>query len=216
MSDKLELLQITGSPNNIKVRIALGLKGLAYEGEALEIEAFPGDRSPVIAMSAQPRTPVLRHGKSVIFDSSAILRYLEANFPDTPRLFSEDYFEMGAIEEWEMWARTTLEEPVGIIFGQVFALTPDKDLCQRATAAMVEATWRIEDTLEKRPFLLGDKPTAADVVAAPAVNLATIPDSPDNGPIMGFFHRNFSLGEERERTRSWVKQMMAFDPESTG
>ena len=87
MSKPLELYQIGGSPNNVRVRIALGFKGLAYDTWDLPMETgqFPFDRSRLVELSGQPRTPVLKHGEVVIFDSGGILRYLEANFRDTPR-----------------------------------------------------------------------------------------------------------------------------------
>ena len=67
-------------------------------------------------VSGQPLTPVLKHGEQVIFDSASILRYLEANFRDSPQLFSHDYAEMKKIEEWEWFARTDCSRPVGEVF----------------------------------------------------------------------------------------------------
>jgi len=212
MPADLKLVEITGSPNNVKVRIALGYKGLDYVREPFEFEGFPGDRSELVALSTQPRTPVLKHGETVVFDSGAILRYLDANFPDTSRLFSEDYAEMGEIEEWELWARTDLYSHVGTVFGQIFASPPDAAVLRRACEAMHEATGRIEAALERAPFLLGDAMKAADVVSAPMVNLAMISDSAETGPILGFFREHFQLGEGRERTREWVRRVMAYDP----
>ena len=55
----LILHELTGSPNNVKVRIALGYKGLEYDRRPLELNDFPGDRSAVVKVSRQPRLPVL-------------------------------------------------------------------------------------------------------------------------------------------------------------
>ncbi len=123
MSKPLELYQIGGSPNNLRVRIALGFKGLAYDTWDLPMGTgqFPFDRSRLVELSGQPRTPVLKHGEVVIFDSGGILRYLEANFRDTPRLFREDWAVHGEIEEWEHWVRVTLAPPIRAMFGQALA-----------------------------------------------------------------------------------------------
>ena len=102
MSTKVTLYEITGSSNSVKVRIALGYKGLEYDRQVVD----PGDRSSVVSVSRQPRLPVLQHGETVIFDSGAILRYLEANFPETAPIFSEDRATLGEIEEWELLGRS--------------------------------------------------------------------------------------------------------------
>ncbi len=38
-------------------------------------------------ISGQHLTPVIEHGEVVLFDSAAILRYLDAAFRETPPLF---------------------------------------------------------------------------------------------------------------------------------
>ena len=45
MPADLTLHELTGSPNNVKVRIALGFKGLSYERKPITMDGFPGNRS---------------------------------------------------------------------------------------------------------------------------------------------------------------------------
>ena len=90
--------------NNIKVRVALGYKAILYVFHTID----PRDREEVVRISGQYLTPVLVHGERVLCDSAAILRYLECNFPDTPKLFGDSLAEQWEIEDWEMFARTTL------------------------------------------------------------------------------------------------------------
>ena len=80
--------------NNFKVRIALGFKGIGHRFETID----PSDRAALVEMSGQPFTPIMVHGDTTLFDSAAILRFLEANFLDTPKLFSSDYGTMRLIE----------------------------------------------------------------------------------------------------------------------
>ena len=217
MSAPLKLYELTGSPNNVKVRIALGYKGLSYEREAINLDQFPGDRSKLIAISRQPRTPVLEHGKTVIFDSRGILRYLDANFPDTPTLFSTDYAAFGEIEDWEQWARTTLGGPVGLVFNQAFSPSPDAAVCSQASGMFNDVTAKIEDQLSATPFLMGDNLTAADLACGPVINLAMLPEAAAaTNPIAAFFHSNFKLGDGREKTRDWVTRLMAYDEAARG
>ena len=77
--------------NNIKVRVALGFKGLGYEFRVVD----PGERAELFEVSGQYLTPVLLHDGKAICDSAAIMRYLEANFRETPRLFGNSHAQQG-------------------------------------------------------------------------------------------------------------------------
>jgi glutathione S-transferase len=113
----IKLYHLVGSPNCMKARIALAYKGLSYESNVID----PKDRSEVVKLSGQPFTPVLVHDDCVLFDSSAILRYLDANFRSTKPLFSSDYDTMRAIERMERFGRNELSEPIGIAFRQLMS-----------------------------------------------------------------------------------------------
>jgi glutathione S-transferase len=214
MSD-LTLYELPPSPNNQKVRIGLGFKGLPFERSILEFDRFPGDRSGIVAVSGQPRTPVLKHGGTVIFDSGAILRYLEANFRDAPSLFSEDYEEFGEIEQWEAFGRHGLSGPVSVMFTEAFAPEKNDDGIGRANQRMRDLTGEIERRLAETGFLVGGRLTAADVSTAPLVVLAMLSADTAPGPIGRFFAEHLQLGEDRDRTRQWVGSVLAHDPFAT-
>ena len=215
MPEKLKFYDLRRSPNNVKVRIALNYKGLAYETVPVPITSFPPppqDRAEVIRVSGQPLTPVLVHGDRAVFDSAAILRYLDANFRDSPPLFSTDRGTMQEIERWEWFARGDLTGPVGICFHQAFADKVDSIEIQRACEQLNELAGRIEKQLEKTEWLVGHRMTAADVTAAPVVCLGMLPkELGQEGPIVKFFVDNLDLGADRARTRAWVQKVMEFD-----
>lgn len=213
MTTDLKLYELTGSPNNVKVRIALGYKGLDYERIPVDLADFPGDRSKLVGLTRQPRMPVLTHGETRIFDSGAILRYLEANFPDTPPLFTEDYQTFGDIERWEVFGRTRLGEPLGMLFGQAFNPQPDADAIARANELLDEALGVFEDQLSGRDYLVGDHLTAADIACASPLYLADqTEESAASSPIASFFSRNMKIAENRTQTLAWVRRVMAHDP----
>ena len=214
MVEKIKLYELPPSPNNIKVRIALNYKKIPFESVPIAFKGYPPsseDRREVVKASGQPLTPALVHGDRAIFDSGAILRYLDANFPDTPRLFSNEYATMKEIEKWEWFARNDCSGPVSIIFGQAMSKNKDNKEIARAAGFFQEMTGKIEHQLERSPFLVGDRLTAADVTAVPLVNLATLspePGAPDS--IQTFFANNFPIGDGRDHTRTWVKKVMEF------
>lgn len=208
MSDALKLYNLQPSPNNMKARIALAYKGLKYE----KIDVHPQERATVIEVSGQPLTPVLTHGNRVIFDSAAILRYLDANFRDTPRIFSADYHTMQQIERWEAVGRNECIKAVGMIFGQLFAETKDFDQCIQASHLLHSSTAKVEETLQNQAWLVGDSMSAADITIAPAVFYGMLPQQVAEGnPLAKFFYDHLKLGEGREKTREWVMRVMAYD-----
>jgi glutathione S-transferase len=206
------LHEIPGSPNNLKVRIALNYKEIPFRRAPLQRKDGAPDRSGIIALSRQPLTPVLQHGDTVIFDSFAILRYLEANFPRSRPLFSTNYDAMKSIEEMELYARTEIGKPIGMMYRQVFSSSKDPGVIAKANDLLHESTGRVEKRLAEGAWLVGDDMTAADVTAAAYLSRAMLtPEQAAGNPIGTFFLENLKLGEGRERTREHVQRVIAWD-----
>ncbi len=212
----ITLHEIPPSPNNIKVRIGLNYKGIPFERRPIPMQ--PGvppsqsDRSSLTALTRQPFTPVLEHDGIRMFDSSAILRYLEANFPETPTIVSPDYNTMREIERWESFGRTQANQPVSIIFGQAMSEAPDPSECQRACQLAHQLTAATEERLVEHDWLATDHLSIGDIVVAPLLFYAMVPDAAAAAnPIARLFQQHLDLGPERERTRAWVQRVMAYD-----
>jgi len=208
----LTLYHLPPSPNSVKARIALNYKQLPFESVPIGLD--DQERAVLVEVSGQPLSPVLKHGETVVYDSRAILRYLECNFRDTPRIFSPDHDTMQEIEGLENWARTELSEPVGTIFAQARAEDPDLETCRQASEQLTERAGAIEERLEDAPFLMGDSLTTADITAAPVVGMAMVTEEQvqamGNHPLARFFFENFRLGEGRDRTRDWAGRVLAY------
>jgi glutathione S-transferase len=200
------------SPNNMKVRIALNYKGIPFD--TVEVAFMDEERAAVVEVSGQPLTPVIKHGDAVVYDSRAILRYLDNNFRDTPSLFATDRPTMMALEQEEDYGRNKIGEPVGMVFGQAIAEDgPDISVCAQASQMIHAATAPYEERLQNQDFLMGDHMTVVDVTAAPLVSYSMVPreaGGPEN-PLVQCFIDNFSLGDGRDKTREWVGRVMAYD-----
>lgn len=203
------LYDLAPSPNCMKARIGLNLKSVPFKKIAVD----PSNRATVVKASGQPLTPAMLADDQVVFDSHAILRWLDANVKGGPRLFSPDYQTMKQIEEWESFARGGLGRSVRPMFGMAFGRIPvTDDAVAAANAAFAEDSARVEEALSKGPWLVGGQLTAADVMVATNLFYATQPEQEvvRNLPFWAVFQR-FDLGPNRERTRDWVARVMAWD-----
>ena len=205
----VRLYDLAPSPNCIKARIGLNLKAVPFRKIAVD----PKDRAAVVKSSGQPLTPVLLYGPAVVFDSHAILRWLDANVRQGPRLFSADYATMKKIEEWEVFARSGLERSVRQMFGMAFGRIPVTDeAVAAANVAFAADSARLEEALTKGPWLVGGEVSAADVMLAANFYYASQPEHPTVRalPFWSVFQR-FDLGPGRDRTRDWLARTMAWD-----
>jgi glutathione S-transferase len=93
----LTFWELSPSPNNTKVRLALRFKGIGFEAVPVD----PLDRTAVLEASGQELTPVIRDRGIVLNDSEAILQYLDANYLETPRLFPRSRAGRKACDAWQ-------------------------------------------------------------------------------------------------------------------
>ena len=155
----MRLIQIPFSHNCIKVRRALELKGLAFE----TLDIAPMKREAVAAASGQRLVPVLEDRGRAIHDSTAILRYLEATYPERPLVpqdpaqraecwLLEDWADqafMAASRRLAYW--TTVHTPGAI--EQLFfprARGPRRWLLGRAARRVVRRRFRLSAERERR------------------------------------------------------------------
>jgi len=181
--------------NNMKVRVTLGYKEIPYVFNKID----PMDRDELVRLSGQHLTPVMLHGQSVLFDSAAILRYLDANFRDGPSLFGTSHREQWEIEDWELFARVTLAGPLmEVVHHRVHGGTVDDAMQARCAQAFADAATRLIEALEGREWLVGDRMTAADITAAAVMYRIRA---------AGLFEMPAGI----ESIGGWIDRVMAYD-----
>lgn len=164
----LECYFISGSPFAWRALLGLTLKGLDFK--MIELHGSQGDnKTPeYLAMNPHGKVPVLRDGDFTMYESLAILAYLERKYPETP-LFG-DSPESGAL----VWQRTLEIENyfvpvlrgVGLPFFQGTVDGNEAAINEEVVKFKAELA-RFTDWLAGQDYLAGDVPSAADITLYP-------------------------------------------------
>ena len=168
------------SPYSEKVRLGLGLKGLAWASVEIPRIMPKPDLTPLTG--GYRKTPVMQIGADIYCDSQLIMRELERRHP-TPSFYPA---KGGAADALAWWAEKTMFSPVaGLLFGEKSDALPAGFLEDRAKfsgrnidpAVMTAAVPNLLDQLrahfdrlnqmlaDGRLFLQGLNPSLADLAA---------------------------------------------------
>ena len=77
------------SGTSYRTRIALNLKGLAYDQRGVDLRQGQQRSATFLALNPQGLVPALETGEAVLTQSPAILEWLEETYPDPPLLPSD-------------------------------------------------------------------------------------------------------------------------------
>jgi glutathione S-transferase len=162
---------IIGDPRSSHVRsarMAFVEKGIAYA-----LEPQPPQSDPVRAIHPFGKIPVFRAGKLQLFETSAIMRYVDEAFPG-PRLMPETPADRARAEQWiscvhcyfydSMVVRYVLQY---IFPGRGRQARPGDHRCRAHRHG--QALRHSRAAYNSRNFLVGDRPTIADLLIAPIV-----------------------------------------------
>ncbi len=166
------------APSPRRVRIFLAEKGIEVPRIDLDL---PGGETRSAAFRRKTRlceVPLLElDDGTVITESQAICRYLEALHP-APSLFGRDPLERAEIEMWDRRMELEIMNPLGQIARHSFAFFADK-LTQVPAFAEAQRSdlagkfaWLDEELSDGRPFVAGERFSAADITGMTAVMIA--------------------------------------------
>ena len=204
----LEIFWGSGSPFSWRVLLALEWKRIPYQSRRLEFSK--GDhRSPdYLAVNPRGQVPALRDGDFVLYESIAMLAYLDRKYPEPP-LFGVTPEEHGrvwqAVQECVVYIDEASEQLIlPLYFGQVAG----KEAQIRAAMAKIhDELGRWERALVGRSWLVLDGPSAADFVLYPTLKSGMRAASkPAAAPLeLGLL----PLGDRYPRLQAWMQAVEA-------
>jgi len=156
MSTPITLVSHALCPYVQRIAIALAEKGVAHHRATVDLADKP---DWFLAMSPLGRTPVLKVGDAVLFESAAILEYLEETRPHP--LHPADPVERARHRAWIGFGSEVLNDIAG------FYSAPDMPSLRERAASLARRFRLLEDQLESGPWFAGARFGLVDAVFGP-------------------------------------------------
>jgi glutathione S-transferase len=162
-------------------RLTLEEKGVAYALEPVEFK-----QPSHFDLHPFGRVPILRHGDFVLYETPAIMAYVDDTF-DGPALVPADGRARARMIQWMSICADYFDADVTrrYIIETVFAKDGERDM-ERITAALVDVRHHLgiaDATLAEAPYLAGDALSLADLMLLPIVFYVT--RMPEGDDLMG-------------------------------
>ena len=146
----------SGSPFSWRVLLALEHKKLAYESQLLHFDKQEHQSPQMLKMNPRGRLPVLKDGDYVVFESVAVLYYLDLKYPQPP-IFGLNAEEAGVIMrvicEFQAYAEPSVQKIINAIFADRVA--EDIDALTDAMHVVAREARTIEGRLSKEEWIVG-------------------------------------------------------------
>ncbi|GGD94884.1 glutathione S-transferase [Tsuneonella deserti] len=165
------------APNPRRVRIFAAEKGIALPSREVSIPARQQKSPEFLAINPRGQTPALElDDGTVIAESVAICRFLEALHPDPP-LFGCTPTEIGVIEMWNRRVEMIAMSPIGQVWVHTHRFTAalpgrNAEWGEANRPRVAEAFAFFDRSLESGEFLAGDRFSMADILLLTTVDFA--------------------------------------------
>ncbi|BAF27049.1 Os10g0530300 [Oryza sativa Japonica Group] len=154
---ELKLLGTWPSPFVVRVRLALGLKGLSYEYVEQDIR----DKSELLVVSnpVHKKVPVLIHGGKPVCESQIIVQYIDEAFPGAgASLLPSDPHERAVARFWA----TYIDDEFATKF-RAMGEAKEEEEKDEAAAQVFAALETLEEAMKGKVFFGGDSAGYVDV-----------------------------------------------------
>lgn len=166
----IEVYWASGSGFSWRVLLALEVKRIPYESRVLEFSKGDNRRPEFLAINPRGRVPALRDGDLSVYESVAIMAYLDRRFPDPP-LFGTTPRESAPIWQSVLESVSYLDVHTEAFILPIYRGRTEgqEEVIRAAVTGVHDELARLDATLATRPWLAGAALSAADLVAYPDV-----------------------------------------------
>jgi glutathione S-transferase len=159
-----------GSPYSWRAWLALEAKGVAYELQVLSFTAGDTKKPQFVALNPRHQVPTLVDDGFALWESIAILEYLDERFPTGSKLYPGDAQARARIRrlvcEAAEYVGTEAIDPITTEYFGKDGAEPDQEKLDKAKARLGEELEYFARELRGK-FLAGDALSAADLVLYP-------------------------------------------------
>jgi glutathione S-transferase len=196
-------MKLYGHPQSSCTRkVLMTLAETGQDAELVRIELVQGDHTRPAHLARHPygKVPVLEDAGLLLYESSAIARYLVARSSEQ-RLVPSDLRERARLDQWLSVEPAYLGPAVWrlmsqLVLGPMYGLAPDLAEVEEARREVGHTLEVLERALVGRSYLVGAQFTLAEVAFMPALQaLAEL--------------RQGDLIRKRERVLAWWEQIRA-------
>lgn len=168
----IEVYWGSDSPYAWRVLLALEIKQIPYQGRRLSFSEKDLKSDEFLAINPRGQVPALRDDTFTLYESVAILCYLEDKYPHPP-LFGGSPAERGVIWRSIMECVYYLEPHMARFAGTIFSgqLAENRHEAIQSRQTVEQELTCIDDTLCHGDFLAGNALSAADIIVYPVIQL---------------------------------------------
>ncbi|MBV6633907.1 MAG: glutathione S-transferase [Alphaproteobacteria bacterium] len=147
------------SGHSHRVQLFAALTGIAYETVDVDLAVGEHKAEPFLSLNPVGQVPVIEDGSTVIADSNAILVYLAQSY--APDWLPQDPISQAEVQKFlSLAAGDIAYGPAAARLITVFGADLD---AARSKAIAAQAFARLEAHLDSREWLVGERPSIADV-----------------------------------------------------
>ncbi len=164
----LEVFWGSGSPFAWRVLLALEVKRLPYDSRLIQFSKREHKSPEFLRLNPRGKVPVLKDGEFVVYESLAIMKYLDDKYPAV-RIFGEDPETSARIMMSVCECESYIEDPTEEVVRPIFSgnAVEQRDAIVSAANSLRDEYALLNAKLTGRQWLVGEAVTAADIVLYP-------------------------------------------------
>lgn len=180
---EIEIIGVDMSPFVRTVRIACVEKGVPNSLSMDHIDSTAEMKSEAhLAFHPFGKMPAIRHDEFVLFETSAICRYIDDTF-DGPALVPGERRQAAIMEQWISASADYVLPRLGRDYVVQYAFpkgpdgTPDMEAINKALPIVRDTLKILNSALEDGPYFLGERPYICDFYILPMIDyVAAMPE----------------------------------------